>query len=224
VTAGVMYVDHPIAGDQALSLVRLLANQAAGAVQNSQLYEVSAIDLLTETHTRPFLEQALARELAASMRGGHAVALVAIDIDNLKSINEQAGHVAGDQALRALGRVLRQVTRAGDIVGRLDGDSFGIVLRNPLIVGPARLASRVRELLKGQTIDGVDGKLPIQVSIGFSFVEPYGRKEEQAARRPGGAFFSEMAEKLLASAIAGVTEAQAAGGNTVRGSEPLVWP
>jgi diguanylate cyclase (GGDEF)-like protein len=222
-TLGVVHLDHPIVGDHTLALIQLLANQAAAALQSSQLYEVSAVDLLTEAHTRPFFDYALARELAASVREQHAVAVVVVDIDDLQRINAEAGHVAGDQALRSLGRVLRQVTRAGDVVGRLGSDSFGVVLRNPLVVGPARLASRVRELLKSQSLAGPRGEVPIQVSIGFSFVGPY-KGDRDDAQRPAPSYFPTMAERLLASAVAALGDARAAGGNTVRGAEPITWP
>jgi diguanylate cyclase (GGDEF)-like protein len=222
-TVGVIYLDQAVAGDQALALVRLLSNQAAAALQNAQLYEVAAVDLLTETRPRLFFEQALSRELAASHRAGNAVALVIIDVDQLKSINQQAGHVAGDQVLRALGRVLRQVTRAGDIVGRVDNDAFGVVLRDPLVVGPARLASRVRDALKDMNIPGPAGEIPVRVSIGFTVVEPRGPSDEPA-KRPSPTYFSEVAAQVFAAAAAALTEAQAAGGNTARGSQPVAWP
>jgi diguanylate cyclase (GGDEF)-like protein len=222
-TVGVIYLDQPIVGDQALALVRMLGNQAAVALQNAQLYEVAAVDLLTETRTRSFFEQALARELAASHRAGNAVAVVIIDVDKLKSINQRAGHVAGDQVLRALGRILRQVTRAGDVVGRVDNDAFGVVLRDPLVVGPARLASRVRDALKDVTIPAPDGEIPIHVSIGFTVVEPRGPTEDPP-KRPTPTYFADVATTVFTSATAALTEAQSAGGNTARGSQPVAWP
>jgi diguanylate cyclase (GGDEF)-like protein len=222
-TVGVVYLDQPIVGDQSLALVRMLGNQAAVALQNSQLYEVAAVDPLTETRTRAFFDQALERELAASHRAGQAVALVIVDIDKLKSINQRAGHLAGDQVLRTLGRVLRQVTRAGDVVGRIDNDAFGIVLRDPLVVGPARLASRVRDALKDTTIPAPDGDIPIHVSIGFTVVEPRGPTEEPAKRPPQN-YFAEVATRVIAIADAALVEAQSAGGNTARGSQPVGWP
>jgi diguanylate cyclase (GGDEF)-like protein len=222
-TVGVVYLDQPIVGDQALALVRMLGNQAAVALQNSQLYEVAAVDPLTETRTRAFFDQALERELAASHRAGQAVALVIVDIDKLKSINQRAGHLAGDQVLRTLGRVLRQVTRAGDVVGRIDNDAFGVVLRDPLVVGPARLASRVRDALKDTAVPAPDGDIPIRVSIGFTVVEPRGPGDEPA-KRPAQNYFAEVAAKVLSIAHTALVEAQSAGGNTARGSQPVGWP
>src|SRR5262249_1959944 len=124
---------------------------------------------------------------------------------------------------RTLGRILRQVTRAGDVVGRVDNDAFGVVLRDPLVVGPARLASRVRDALKDVAISAPDGEIPVLVSIGFTVVEPRGPTDEPP-KRPSPTYFPEVAAKVLASATAALTEAQTAGGNTARGSQPVAWP
>jgi len=222
-TVGVLYLDHAIAGDQALALVRMLANQAAVALQNAQLYEVSALDLLTETHTRTFFDRALAQEVAASLRGGDGLAVVLIDVDGMKSVNERVGHVAGDQVLRALGRTLNQATRAGDIVCRFESDAFGVVLRDALLVGPARLAGRIQALLKDQMVIGPQGQAPLCVSVGFSVVEPPGPGEGQPPKL-GASYFHSVARALVSSALAALEKAQQAGGNAVRGSAPVPWP
>ena len=129
-TLGVICIDQLVVADQTLELARMLANQAAAALQNAQLYELAIIDVLTGTYVPAFFEQALVRELTAGLRGCETVALLIVDVDAMKSINDKAGHLAGDQALAGLGKVLRQVTRAGDSVGRYADDAFGIVLRD----------------------------------------------------------------------------------------------
>src|SRR5213078_513255 len=97
---------------------------------------------------------------------------------------------------------------------------------NPLVVGPARLASRVRDILRDQTAVGAQGEVPIHVSIGFSIVEPRGQSEGEGevGTRFGAEYFSGVAEELFANALAALGEAQASGGNAVRGSQPVAWP
>jgi len=109
------------------------------------------------------------------------------------------------------------------MVGRVDNDAFGVVLRDPLVVGPARLASRVRDALKDMTIPAPDGDIAIHVSIGFTVIEPRGPTDEPA-KRPAPTYFSEVAAQVFATATAALTEAQASGGNTAKGSQPLAWP
>jgi diguanylate cyclase (GGDEF)-like protein len=223
-TAGVVWVDEPSPGNQTVEFVRMLANQAAVALQNAQLYELATIDALTGAHVRSFFEQTLVRELAASLRGKQAVALLLIDIDGMKAINEKAGHVAGDQALRALGKALRDATRAGDVVGRYEGDAFAVVLRDPTEVGPARLGDRVHELLNGQKIATSDGEVPLRASIGYALLETPADKDN--ARKPIGiSYFQLVADLLKGAALLALDDARRAGGNTVRGAvETVTWP
>jgi diguanylate cyclase (GGDEF)-like protein len=220
-TLGVIYIDQLVAADQTLEIARMLANQAAAALQNAQLYELAAIDVLTGTYSPPFLEQALVRELAAGLRGHETVAFLLIDVDSMSSINAKAGHLAGDQALAALGKVLRQVTRAGDSVGRYDGDSFGIVLRDPVAVGAERFGQRIQELLRDQMVVGPEGESPLRVSIGFSVIES---SPGAGGFRADASYFQAIAAQLKATALTALDQAQKAGGATTRGSAPLSWP
>ena len=135
-TVGVIYIDKAVVGDQTLELLRLLGNQAAAAIHNAQLCELATVDVLTGVYVRGFFEQALIRELAASFRARQGLALLIVDVDDMKRINEVTGHLAGDQALAAFARLLRRLTRAGDIVGRFAGDAFALVLRDSKLEGP----------------------------------------------------------------------------------------
>jgi diguanylate cyclase (GGDEF)-like protein len=220
-TIGVIYIDQQVVGDQTLELARMLANQAASALHGAQLYELATIDVLTGAYVPSFFEQSLVRELAAGLRGSETVALVIVDVDDMKSVNTKAGHLAGDQALAALGSVLQRVTRAGDSVGRFDGDAFGVVLRDATVPGPACLGARIQELLRDQVVVGPQGETPLRVSVGFSLIEA---PPSSGGFRADAAYFRAVAESLRASALSALAEAQQAGGGTVRGSAPLAWP
>jgi diguanylate cyclase (GGDEF)-like protein len=219
-TLGVIFVDQLVVADQTLELARMLANQAAAAIQNAQLYELAAIDVLTGAYVPAFLEQALVRELASGLRGRETVAFLLVDVDSMSSVNAKAGHLAGDQALAALGKVLRQVTRAGDSVGRYEGDAFGIVLRDPVAIGPERLGQRIQELLRDQMVVGPQGEAPLRVSIGFALIEA---PSSAGGYRADISYFQAVAGQLKASALAALAEAQKAGGATLRGSPALAW-
>lgn len=82
------------------------------------MYEMAALDPLTGVYTRRFFEQRMLRELRTAFRSQQPLALLMLDLDHLKQINDVAGHLVGDQALRIFGQVLRQTTRSNDIVGR----------------------------------------------------------------------------------------------------------
>lgn len=110
-----------------LQLLASLADQAALAIENARLFEqvhaLSLTDPLTGLANRRQLERDLAREFSAASRGRKLV-LVLFDLDSFKEYNDRHGHLAGDEALRIFGRVLRTETRAMNLAARYGGDEF----------------------------------------------------------------------------------------------------
>jgi diguanylate cyclase (GGDEF)-like protein len=87
-------------------------------------------DALTGLLNRRSYEEALADAVARNRRYGWPFALVMIDLDNFKVINDRHGHAAGDDALRSLGVELRAILRTGDVAARLGGDEFALIILN----------------------------------------------------------------------------------------------
>ncbi len=102
-------------------------------------------DPVTGLANRTGLEQAVAREHARHLRYGHPVTVVVCDIDGLKTTNDKYGHAAGDALLRTVANRLREGTRASDVLGRLGGDEFLILLPGEHNNGYA--ISRLRDAL-----------------------------------------------------------------------------
>jgi diguanylate cyclase (GGDEF)-like protein len=101
------------------------------------------IDPLLDILNRRGFERELARSLAYVRRYGTAGALVMIDLDGFKAVNDRHGHAAGDALLRAVAAALRTHVRASDVVARLGGDEFGVLLWN---IDEGRAAAKVVEL------------------------------------------------------------------------------
>ena len=124
-------------GEQAFSthdrlVLQTLADMVGAALHNAQLYQqmeaLAMQDELTGLLNRRALLSRLRGEWDRSQRYQHPLSLVSVDLDGLKQINDHYGHSLGDQALRALGRCMRDAIRSMDVAGRLSGDEFLILL------------------------------------------------------------------------------------------------
>jgi diguanylate cyclase len=98
-------------------------------------------------------------------------ALVVIDADDFRSVNDQFGFSGGDQALRALGNAIRASVRNGDLVGRLGGQTFGIFLPGASQEDADRVAQRVRKAISGEHFGPAEARWPLTVSGGAVMFE-----------------------------------------------------
>ncbi|HJW80781.1 MAG TPA: diguanylate cyclase [Acidiferrobacterales bacterium] len=116
---------------------------------------------------RRFLEQAES-EFLRSQRYRHELAVVMLDVDYFKAINDTHGHFAGDQALIALSRAAENLLRGTDIIGRWGGEEFVILMPETPLAGAAILAERLREVLARLAIDTTAGTLHFTISAGVA--------------------------------------------------------
>ena len=115
------------------------------------------------------LDQVLHRSLASAARAGGAdIALLAIDIDRFKEINDTLGHLAGDAVLRDLGTVLTNCSRAGDVVARIGGDEFVVLLPGADGETAGVVAERVVDAVRTHVFHTARGTQPVAVSIGIA--------------------------------------------------------
>ncbi|MFC3676802.1 GGDEF domain-containing protein [Ferrovibrio xuzhouensis] len=140
----------------------LLVNQKLQA----RLRETAQRDQLTGALRRHVLEEAVEREIARSRRHRRPLALLLLDLDHFKAINDRYGHHAGDEALRRFAETAQAGLRREDLLGRTGGEEFCILLPDTDQEGAARLAERIRTAVENLSVD-VDGQpLRLTVSIG----------------------------------------------------------
>lgn len=111
-----------------------------------RLAEIAQLDQLTGLPNRYLLQDFLTRSLARARRFGHHVALLLVDLDRFKPINDIYGHAAGDRLLQAIAGRLREVVRASDLVARLGGDEFTVVLTD--LPGPDAALPQAERILE----------------------------------------------------------------------------
>jgi diguanylate cyclase (GGDEF)-like protein len=153
--------------------VRRLSAELAEARQRIAELEARAdIDPLLEVLNRRGFERELARAIAHVGRYGTPAALVFIDLDGFKPVNDRHGHAAGDRLLKAVATELIRRVRASDVVGRLGGDEFGVVMWH---VAPALAAAKALELeglLERITLSADGARVSVGASAGIVPLAP----------------------------------------------------
>lgn len=150
-------------------LLQRLSGHAALALENARLHarlrSLSLTDPLTGLPNRRHMEMHIGQELAAARRG-RDLSVVLFDLDDFKQYNDALGHLAGDEALRAVGQILQGETRAMNLVARYGGDEFVAVLSDTDDEGARRHAGRVARRLSQHPLLG-----PLALSISFGVAE-----------------------------------------------------
>ena len=136
---------------------------------NVHLKEQSHTDSLTGVYNRRFFDEALHNEWARMFRQASALGLVLLDVDHFKAYNDRLGHQAGDDALRAVARAIREVVnRPADVVARFGGEEFVVLLPETDREGARTVAERIRDALKGLALhhpDAADGTLTVSMGV-----------------------------------------------------------
>jgi two-component system cell cycle response regulator len=141
---------------------------------NNKLLEEARKDPLTDLANRRMFQMLLTQELHRSQRYHHAIALLFIDIDDFKLLNDQYGHLEGDRALKHLAEILEGQVRAADVVARYGGEEFIIALVETSESDARIVAERVRAAIAAAPLVLADQHTQVQItaSIGIAAWEP----------------------------------------------------
>jgi diguanylate cyclase (GGDEF)-like protein len=173
---GLISVDEPLNGllpDRAhVQAIEFVADQCAVAVAHARRYEQvraeAMSDPLTGLANRRALDAAVVRAIARARREAALCAVLFIDIDHFKDINDSLGHAVGDAVLQRVGRGLRDRLRRGDLLARYGGEEFVALLPDTDLDAALRVAEVLRRRVATLEFKSLTGQLPVRVSIGVA--------------------------------------------------------
>jgi len=157
-----MMVELQALRGEALRLKARLAEAEAAADQ----------DPLTSARNRRAFVRELTRAAAYARRYGALASLIYVDVDGLKTLNDRHGHAAGDAALKAVADALAGHVRASDVVGRMGGDEFAVLLANADQAAAEAKAATLARLIGAEPLSLGERRIPLRISWGASQIDP----------------------------------------------------
>jgi diguanylate cyclase (GGDEF)-like protein len=135
------------------------------------LYESSRIDALTGVYNRKHFQQRLDDELTSAERRQVPLSLIMFDLDHFKQVNDTYGHQAGDAVLKHVASLVKQRLRSSDLLARVGGEEFAVLLRGADLRTAARVGERMRVSVATKPVFFVGQSIAVSISIGCAAVE-----------------------------------------------------
>jgi diguanylate cyclase (GGDEF)-like protein len=153
------------------------------------LHQQSITDALTRLHNRRYLYETLPREIVRAKRNESTIAVIIVDLDHFKRINDSYGHEAGDMALRWVGSVLMKSVRGSDVVCRHGGEEFCVALPEASQESARAKAEEIRQALQELNLDYCGQPLKITASFGISVYPEHGTDADTLLRHADEALY-----------------------------------
>lgn len=191
-------------------VLQLLALHLGVALENAMLIarleQEALTDKLTGLPNRRALERTLAREMERARRYRHPFAVLLIDLDGFKGVNDTYGHLAGDRVLRQMAQVFRETLRTTDFVARYGGDEFAVVLPEIDARGASRAAEKLRQAVEAQTWLGLPPQVRLSISVGLAEYPRDGQTPVTLLQVADARLYEAKSQRVLAPRGEGASE------------------
>jgi diguanylate cyclase (GGDEF)-like protein len=178
--------------DEEIHALEAVADICADAIHSAQSFkrmeEMADIDGLTGIYNRRHLEKRLLEELDRLARYGHGMGLLMIDIDHFKNLNDEFGHILGDEVLREVSLLFRKHLRKADVLCRYGGEEFAVLLPETTGEKAVRVADKLRRFVENHHFAGL-GR-PLTVSIGVADFPDHGRSRDDLVKAADMALYA----------------------------------
>ncbi len=168
-----------------------VADICAAAIQNAnnfdRMKQLAYVDGLTGIHNRRFFEMRIVEELERAGRFQGRISVIMVDIDQFKKLNDEFGHLLGDEVLRSVSSILKQQLRKMDLVCRYGGDEFAIVAPETAGENAMRVAEKLRRQIESHHFPGVPR--PVTISCGVAGYPAHGISRDEVVAAADGALY-----------------------------------
>jgi diguanylate cyclase (GGDEF)-like protein len=169
-----------------------VADMCAAAIQNAsnfdRMKQLAYVDGLTGMHNRRFFEMRIVEELERAGRFQGRMSVIMVDIDNFKKLNDEFGHLLGDEILRSVSSVLKQQLRKMDMVCRYGGDEFAILVPETTGDNALRVAEKLRRQIETHDFPGVPR--PVTISCGVADYPTHGVTRDEVVAAADSALYT----------------------------------
>ena len=152
--------------------IRMISKVVTSALNNIYLYkkmeDLSNIDGLTGLYNRRCFNNMIERKIGEASRMKAQLSMIMLDIDHFKNVNDTYGHKAGDDVIRFISKTIKNSIRKVDFAARYGGEEFVILLNNTTIEATAKIAEKIRNLVRDATVNADGSMLSITASFGVS--------------------------------------------------------
>ncbi len=150
-------------------IFKFLSSDHVETHYHEAVYEMMTLDAMTNVHNRRYFEDAFRREVLRSQRHGRPLSLLIFDIDKFKQINDTYGHLVGDEVLKALSARIRGRVRGDEIVARIGGEEFAVVLVETSKINARKVAESLCEMVRTSPLLPHHPELITTISVGGVF-------------------------------------------------------
>ena len=157
--------------------------------QNRELERLATTDPLTGVFNRRYFMDFATQELLRSQRYSHLFSVIQMDIDHFKKINDAHGHAVGDEVLKAFTGTCQEILRECDVLGRVGGEEFSIVLPETEKAGALVVAERIRQTIADLKVYADERTVHFTVSIGIASLRPNDAGLDAVLRRADEALY-----------------------------------
>lgn len=166
-------IDSSVPPDFSKGVVWVVEDITSRKIAEKRLFELATIDELTQINNRRNFFAICNREFLIARRKKYQIGIFMIDIDHFKSINDTYGHDIGDKALKHFADICKLSLRPSDVLGRVGGEEFAVILPDTPKDRVVMIAERLRKAVMNSSKSTLDGTPPMTISIGVCYLKYY---------------------------------------------------